>query len=140
MWNRKRIGVLAACLVAVAPLTSISAAEGLDGSKNVVCAVMDVVGCVESGVCLQGKASSFDLPEFVIVDAKEKVVRGTHESGHDAVSAIKNMERNGSHLILQGVENSRGWEIAIDAETGKMSGALAGEAVSFLVFGACTAP
>lgn len=47
---------LAACVVTAAPLCSLQAAEGLDGSKNIVCAVMEVVACIEGASCLQGKA------------------------------------------------------------------------------------
>ena len=89
---------------------------------------------------MQGRADSFDLPGFVVLDAEKKVMRGSYESGNEAVSPVKNMERNGNHLVLQGVENSRGWDIAINAKTGLMSAAVVGDAISFLVFGACTAP
>jgi hypothetical protein len=37
------------------------------------------------------------------------------------------------------VENGRGWNIAINTKTGRMSASGVGDAVSFLVFGACTA-
>ena len=74
-----------------------------------------------------------------MLDAKEKVMRTTRESGHNAVSPIKIMEHNGDLFILQGVENSRGWDIAINAKTGKMSAAGVGDGVSFLVHGTCTA-
>jgi len=75
----------------------------------------------------------------MVLDAKSKVLRGTHESGHKAVSPVKNMEQNGEHLVLQGVENSRGWDIAINARTGRMSGSSVGDGVTFLAHGTCTA-
>jgi len=75
----------------------------------------------------------------VILDAKKKVLRAAYESGHDAVSPVKSMERSGDHLVLQGVENGRGWEFAINTKSGHMSAAGVGDAVSFLGFGACTA-
>jgi len=114
-------------------------AEGLDGSSDAVCAVTHIVACLEDGVCLQGQAKTFDLPELVVLDARNKVLRGTHESGHKAVSPLKNMEHNGEHLVLQGVENSRGWDIAINTKTGRMSGSSVGDGVSFLAHGTCTA-
>ena len=118
--------------------TFVSAADGLDGSKDIVCSVRDVVACLEGGKCLQGSAQDFDLPELIVMDAQKKVIRTTRESGVNAVSPVKNLEKSGNHLVLQGVENSRGWDIAIDTKTGSMSGAGVGEAVSFLVFGICT--
>jgi hypothetical protein len=140
MRNRTGAGAIAAWVTVAASFTSTSvAAEGIDGKRDVVCAVMDVVACLEEADCLQGRASSFELPEFIILDAKAKVIRPAYEGGEKAVSPVKNVERNGTHLILQGVENGRGWDIAIDTESGKMRAASVGDAVSFLAFGSCTA-
>ena len=141
MLSRKCSRFVAACVVAATPFVSTAVpAEGLDGASNIVCAVMRVVACLEDGVCLQGQAKTFDLPELLLLDTKNKVFRGARESGHDLVSPVKNMELNGDQLVLQGVENSRGWDIAINAKTGKMSAAGVGDGVSFLVHGTCTAP
>jgi hypothetical protein len=140
MRNRTGAWAIAAGVAVAAAFAATSvAAQGIDGKKDVVCAVMDVVACLEEESCLQGRASSFDLPEFIILDAKAKVIRPAYEGGEKAVSPVKNVERNGNHLILQGVENGRGWDIAIDTESGKMRAASVGDAVSFLAFGSCTA-
>ena len=66
------------------------------------------------------------------------MIRAAYESGHKGTSPIKTIERSGEHLILQGIEKSRGWNIAVNTKSGDMSGALAGEGVSFLIFGNCT--
>ena len=140
MLNRKCSRFIAACVVAAIPFVSTAvSAEGLDGSSDAICAVTHVVACLEDGVCLEGQAKTFDLPELVVLDARNKVLRGTHESGHKEVSPVKNMEHNGEQLILQGVENSRGWDIAINTKTGRMSGSSVGDGVSFLAHGTCTA-
>ncbi len=140
MLNRKFSLALTASIIAAMPFaaTEVSAEGGLDGSRDMVCAVMDVVGCIEGSRCIQGSAKSFDLPELMIMDTKKKVIKATYESGHNAVSPIKSLEHSGNHMILQGVENGRGWNIAIDSKTGAMSGAAVGDAVSFMVFGTCT--
>jgi len=138
MNNRKYSWALSACLITATPFIATQAfAGGLDGSNDIACAVIDVVACVDDA-CTQGTVKSFDLPEFIILDSENKVLRAADESGHDEVSPVKNMELSGPHLILQGVENSRGWNIAIDTDTGDMSGSAVGDAVSFLVFGNCT--
>ena len=140
MFNRKCSRFVAACVVAATPFVSTAVPAGeIDGSRDVVCAIMRVVACLEDGVCFQGQPSTFDLPELLVLDATEKVMRTTRESGHKESSPIKNIERNGDQLVLQGVENSRGWDIAINTKTGKMSGAGVGAGVSFLVHGTCTA-
>ena len=136
----KHSWVAGACLIAASPFVATTAsAERLDGSKDMVCAVIKVVGCAEGHGCVLGQAEDFDLPVLVVFDAKLKVMRGTHESGHKEVSPVKNMERSNDHLILQGSEEGHGWDIAIDGKTGEMSGAVVGEAVSTLVSGTCTA-
>ena len=140
MRNKSFAWVFAAsAMVATSFVSTAVAGGGMDGSKNIVCAVVDVVGCTEGGECMEGTAGSFGLPEFIILDAGKKVIRAAYESGHKGVSPVKNMESSGDHLVLQGVENSRGWNIAINTKTGRMSASGVGDAVSFLVFGACTA-
>ena len=140
MLNRKCSRFIAACAVAATPFVSTAvSAEGLDGSSDAVCAVTLVVACTQDGTCLQGQAKTFDLPELLVLDAKKKVIRATRESGLKAVSPVKNMDRNGEILVLQGVENSRGWNIAINTKTGRMSGSSVGDDVSFLAHGTCTA-
>ena len=140
MWIRKVSWFAATCLMAASSfVATTSAAEKLDGSNNMVCAVIKVVGCVEDSGCVLGKAADFDMPTLVVYDAKEKIVRGTHESGHKEVSPVKSMQSSKDHLILQGVEEGHGWDIAIDNKTGVMRASMVGEAVSLLMSGACTA-
>ena len=128
-------------LAAVAALLARSAsAEGLDGSRNMVCAAVNVVACGEGPSCFQGLARTFDLPEFMFIDMKARVVRATSESPVKNVdSPIKNAETTRNHFILQGVENGHGWNMAIDRASGRMAATLSGELVSYMIFGACTA-
>ena len=98
--------------------TTVSAEE-LDGSKDIVCAVLHVVACIKDGDCLEGQAKTFDLPALMIVDAENSVLRGTYESGHKAVSPIKNKELMSEQLVLQGVENGRGWIVVNQHQDGQ---------------------
>ena len=140
MLSRKCSRLVALCAIAATPfVSSVTSAAGLDGSSDIVCAATHVVACTEDGVCLQGQPKTFDLPALLVLDTKIKALRSTRESGVKAVSPIKNMEINGEQLVIQGVENSRGWDIAINAKTGNMSAAGVGNDVSFLVHGTCTA-
>ena len=140
MINRKCLRLVAACAVAATPFVSTAvSAEGLDGSSDIVCAVLHVVACIDDGKCLEGQAKDFDLPVLTVLDAKNKALRGAYDSGQKAVSPVNNMELIGEHLVLQGVENGRGWSISINAKTGNMNGSGVGDDVSFLVHGTCTA-
>ncbi len=140
MHKKLHLKVLALGFGMITSLMSVVVlAEGLDGNGNVICAAIDVVGCENGPGCVEGSARSFDLPEFMFVDFNNKLVRATKESGHKQISPIKNLEKTESQLILQGVENQRGWSVAIDRQTGRMSVTSAGPDLSFMVFGACTA-
>jgi hypothetical protein len=121
--------------------SSVSAKSEIDGKANLICAAFDVMACVDGVRCSRGEARSFDMPEFMNVDFKNKTVHATYdaESEKTANSPIKNSEVSGNQLILQGVENNHGWTMAINQETGRMSLAVVGYEVSFSIFGACKA-
>ena len=133
----------AAILLGITLLASgnVMAKDQVDGSANLICAAFDVSACLDGGRCARGEARSFDMPEFMNVDFKKKVIHATYDVGSDktANSPIKNSEISGNQLILQGVENNHGWTMAINRETGRMSIAVVGEEVSFSIFGACMA-
>ena len=140
MRMRTRSSALALGLGLTATLLSGGAsATGFDGSASLVCAAIDVVGCTDGHVCMQGQAHVFDLPSFIFVDFENKVIRATDESGHKEVSPIKNFEQTNTQMILQGVENHRGWSLAINRQNGRMTVTSAGPDVSFMIFGSCTA-
>ena len=140
MKRKKLNGILAAAGLGATMVLGMpnASAGGFDGSSNLVCAAINVVACTDGPTCLQGQARTFELPEFMAVDFKKKVIRATDESGHKQVSPIKNMQTSGSQLILQGIENGHGWSMNIDKKSGKVATTVSGEEVSFMVFGACT--
>lgn len=120
---------------------SVNAKDAFDGSRNLICAAFDVSACVDSGDCARGEARTFDMPEFMNVDFKKKVIHATYDAGSEkdtANSPIKNSELSGTQLILQGVENNHGWTMAIHRQSGRMNLAVVGDAVSFSIVGACT--
>lgn len=135
---RKRI-VSSGLLLGFGLLTSaLAPAAVFDGKSNLVCAVMDVVACSEGPSCLQGSSKTFDLPVFLFVDFKNNVVRGTDESGGKEVSLVKNSETTESQILLQGVDDNRGWSLAIDRRTGYLNLASSGADLGFMLSGACT--
>ena len=115
-----------------------ASAAGLDGKSNLVCAAVDVIGCTNGPGCREGTANSFGLPQFMFVDFNKQEIQATDETGLDVVSEIKSSEITEQQIILQGIENHRGWSVTIDKANGKMTVASSGSGVSFMVFGACT--
>ncbi len=128
----------ALALASIAFATGASAA-GFDGSANLICAANNVVACTKASVCVQGEASAFDLPIFMYVDFKGKVVKARTEGDAKQVeSPIRNFQKSNTQLILQGIENGHGWGISIDQAGGRMTMTVSGESASFMIFGACT--
>ncbi len=136
--NKASVLILACALMLGS--AAANAAGSFDGSSNIICAAIDVVGCVDGAKCLKGPARTFELPEFMTVDFKKMVVHVSYDGGtKEAESPIKNHETTGTQLILQGVENGHGWSMAIHRSTGRMTTVAAGEDLSFSIFGVCKA-
>lgn len=139
--NLSRLGalIMAAVSIAICMAPVGASAAGFDGSANLICAANNVVACTKASVCVQGEASTFDLPVFMYVDFKAKVVKARTEGDAKQVeSPIRNFQKSNTQLILQGIENGHGWGISIDQTGGRMTTTVSGEASSFMIFGACT--
>lgn len=114
-------------------------ATGLDGSTPLLCATIDAIECDGlSTECYGGTAETVNLAQFVRIDLKENKIEAVRQGGKSVSSMIMNHKRENGKLILQGIEDGRGWSLVIVEETGKMSATIAGEQVGFVVFGNCT--
>jgi 6-phosphogluconate dehydrogenase len=122
-------------------------AGDFDGSKPLICAVMDLVECQPGGKCQQVTAEDVGIPHFLKINFKEKQISATHADGSKRSTAIENFEKIDGKLIIQGAEDGIegvrdgvGWSLAISEETGKTVLTASGDAVGFVIFGACTLP
>ena len=131
------IGLALGLSLSAALVAAGTAAAAITGKTDLVCASVNVVGCTDNN-CLQGQAYTFDMPNFMFVDVKRKLVHATDESGKEVSSPIKNFEITENAIILQGLENHRGWTLGIERKTGGMTMSATGPEVSFMVFGNCT--
>jgi len=128
------------CAVAIGLAPGTVGATELDGKSNIICAATDVVACAAGPGCVEGSARSFELPEFMLVDVKAKIVHArTQGDPRKVASPIRVAEKTNTQLVLQGLENGRAWSMTIDQNSGRMTTTVSGEAVSFMIFGACTA-
>ena len=133
----KFIGLALLCLI-LTPL-SIAAAD-FDGSKPLLCAIIETFECGYGTECQWGTAQSINLPQFLKIDFKEKKIGGTRENGEVLTTKIENMERSDGKLVLQGTQNNKGWSMLINEATGKMTITVSDDQAGFVVFGACTTP
>ena len=127
---------LALALGLSALFSPAASAIEISGKNNLVCASLDVVACTH-GNCLKGQAHTFDLPAFMFVDVKRRLVHGKDQKGKVVESPVKNFEVTEKAIVLQGFENHRSWSLGIERETGGMTMSSTGAAVSFIVFGNC---
>jgi hypothetical protein len=132
----RRIGLAGMVFLFLGLMPGFGFGGAVDGSKPVVCAIMETFQCAPGQECLRGNAESVGLPYFFQVNFQEKKVLVTRE-GREETTKIERIERQGGMWILQGVE-FRGWTITVSEVTGKMVLSAAGEAEGFVLFGACT--
>jgi hypothetical protein len=122
-------------------------AGDFDGSKPLICAVMDIVECQPGGKCQQVTAEDVGIPHFLKINFKEKKISATHPDGSKKITEIENFEKIDGKIIIQGAEDGIegvrdgvGWSLAIAEETGKTVLTASGDEVGFVIFGACTLP
>ena len=114
-------------------------AGDFDGSKPLVCAMIEAFECGPDTGCESGTPESNGLSRFLRVDVGKKEVRTTKES-QERPSKIEKVGHAEGVLLLSGTQNGRGWNLTINESTGHMVLSVAGDQVAFVVFGACTHP
>lgn len=114
-------------------------AAGPDDVQPLLCATVDAIECDgRSSECQAGTTESVNLPQFVKIHLKERKIEAVRQGGERLSTTVMSHKREDGKLILQGIEGGRGWSLVVVEETGKMSAAIAGDEVGFVVFGNCT--
>jgi hypothetical protein len=131
------IGALIASLGAVANPAAAAGAK-FDGSTPLLCVPIEITECDVGGKCYLGTAEEVNLPQFIRIDLKEKLLRGVGEAA-DRTTPIDFLERENGRIVLHGGQKGRGWTAVISEETGKLSATISDEGTAFIIFGACTA-
>jgi hypothetical protein len=129
-------------------MLSVPAVAGdFDGSKELICSVMDIVECQPGGKCQEVTAEEVGIPHFFKINFKSKKISSTHADGSNRATDIERFEKVDNKVIIQGAEDGIedvrdgvGWSTAIAEDTGKMVLTASGDDVGFVVFGACTVP
>ncbi len=118
-----------------------------DGSKPLICAVMDLVECQPGGKCQQVTAEEVGIPLFSKIDFKKNEISAILADGTKRSTPIERFEKVDGKIIIQGAEDGIegvrdgvGWSMAIAEETGKTVLTASGDEVGFVIFGACTRP
>ena len=140
-----KVFLFAAVLTLAAAYRSAEAAD-FDGSKPLLCSVINVSECTANDGCKKTTVENVRLPQFLKVDLAKKIVTPATPIEGRKPTQIERTERVEGKLILQGAEegienvhDGLGWTAAISEETGNFILTASGEDVAFVVFGACIA-
>jgi hypothetical protein len=111
-----------------------------DGSTTLICASIQTISCNVDGLCESGDADDVRIPDFLKVDFKKKKITALDPERRGESTEIRTLERAEGRLILQGVENGRGWNLALSEATGNTVLTVSDPEAGFVVFGECTEP
>jgi len=129
----KRLVVVSAGL-----LGSVAAADNLQGVDRLLCATAEVIACVEQDECYTIAASDLDVPEFLVIDIKNKMLSTTKASAQNRSTPIASMIKSDGNIYLQGMEGGRAFSFVINEAAGNVTVAVSRDGVTVTVFGMCT--
>lgn len=118
-------------------LPAVAQADNLAGADRFLCASSRVVRCYSLGDCDSGPPWEWNMPSFIHVDLKKKLLSTPAASAEQRRSPIT-FVREAGEIVVQGSENGRGLSMVINEETGLASSAIALDGITVTVFGACT--
>jgi hypothetical protein len=128
--------VHAAGLVGLLLLLPIGASgEEIDGKVPLVCDLVDASLCDGVAACAGTEFAQVDMPSVYVVDFAAR--RLASEDGQ-RTSPIASQELLEAVLVLQGIQNGRGWTMVIDRATGHLSATIADVEGALVIAGACT--
>ena len=121
-----------------------AAGRDFDGSKTLLFFVARVMECTPVEGCKETDADEVGLPRFLKIDFTKKTIRPARGGEDIPDTVIERTEEVDGKLILQGAEDGYadlkdglGWTMAISEDSGQVVLTASGDAVAFVVFGAC---
>ena len=129
----KRLVVATAGLIG-----SVAVADDLRGVDRLLCATAEVIICAEGGYCFTIPAWEIDVPEFIVIDIKNKMLSTTRASEQNRTTPIAALSRTDGNIYLQGIEGGRAFSFVIHEETGHVTVAVSRDGLTVTVFGVCT--
>ena len=122
--------------------TPLAAAEG--DASPLLCALTQMLECVEGGACRQIDADAIGAPRFLRVDAAGERIHDPERGERAPGSTVAHSDRVDGKLILQGtdpgideVRDGVGWTVALAEDERRLVLTAAGDAVAYIAFGAC---
>ena len=110
-----------------------ASAGDFDGSKVLICAPVEAIDCAPGETCKKGAPADAGLPAFVRIDIAKMVVIGPKRT-----TPIVSIEKSEQQILMQGTELGFAWTLALDQDSGEMSGSFVNREEVFVLFGSCT--
>jgi hypothetical protein len=118
--------------------SGVTLADNLEGADRLLCAPAQIMICVEEAECYAAHASELGVPDFIIVDLKNKKMQTTKASEQTRTTAFSTMSRSGGKIYLQGTDNGRAFSFVINEVTGSLTVAVSRDGAAVAAFGSCT--
>jgi hypothetical protein len=133
--ERRQVTNRLARLAGASLLFAVSAAQAgdFDGSKNLICAPVEVSDCAPVEGCTRTVPGEVGAPAFIRIDFGQKAMVGPKRT-----SPIKLTEKTEAQLLLMGTELGYGWTLVLDQISGAMTVSMTNDGGSFVFFGSCT--
>ena len=119
--------------------------EDFDGSKNLFCFVKEAIECYPASKCDEVANEVLNLPNFLNIDFKKKLITGKLTNGEEHSSKIERIEHVDGKITLAGAEDDLkeqpdgvAWNMSINKSKGNFTVSAAGDDVAFIIFGVCT--
>ena len=135
---KRKIGYFGLSLALALAASPAAKADDLTGVDAILCAASNATVCTPDGDCLTAPPWNWNIPGFIEIDLKGKIMRTTQASGENRSTPVRTMERADGLILLQGMEQQRAFSFQINEETGMVSVAVARDGVVVSVFGTCT--
>jgi hypothetical protein len=110
-----------------------ASAGDFDGSKVLICAPVEVSDCAPGETCKKGAPADVGVPAFIRIDIAKMAVIGPKRT-----TPIVSIEKSQQQILLQGTELGYAWTLALNQESGEMSGSFVNREDVFVLFGSCT--
>jgi hypothetical protein len=130
-------GLLLGMMLVIA-LPSVGRADDVRGHDAILCTAVSAMLCSDDGDCAVEQPWSLNIPQFLELNLKDKVVSTTKASGENRSTPLRTILHEDGLLFIQGVEQGRAFSFVITENTGMLAAAVAREGKTVSVFGACT--
>ena len=125
-------------IVGLMSCSVVAYADDVADSERMLCSISKVTLCVEDGDCFPISVFDVGVPQFLIIDLKNKVISTTEASGENRESKVAHLFRESGRTFLQGIENNRAYSFLIEDDIGHLSASVTRDGITISAFGACT--